>query len=235
MGRLARVVIPECAHHITQRGNLQQPVFQSDRDRQLYLEILQQNSTRYRMRILGFCLMTNHVHLLVVPERNDSLAKALGRTHNDYARWVHVRERQVGHLWQNRFFSCPLDEAHCWEALRYIEMNPVRGGIVKQAQQWPWSSAAAHLKCAGHEELLDMTSWSARFDAESWREILELGMQDAAMLARLREATRTGRPVGSAQFVKRLEHDLARTLLPAKRGPLAKTAAVSDQMSFGIT
>jgi putative transposase len=80
-----------------------------------------------------------------------------------------------------------------------------------------------------------MASWSARFDAESWREVLGLGTQDAAMLARLREATRTGRPVGSMKFVERLEHDLARTLLPAKRGPRAKTASVSGQMSFGIT
>ncbi len=179
--------------------------------------------------------MTNHVHLLAVPERNDSLAKALGRTHNDYARWVHVRERQVGHLWQNRFFSCPLDEAHCWEALRYIEMNPVRAGIVDHVQEWPWSSAAAHLNSAGHEGLLDMSSWVARFGAETWREVLELGLQDAAMVARLREATRTGRPMGSAQFVKSLEHNLARTLHPMKRGPSAKTASTSGQASFGIT
>jgi putative transposase len=226
-------VVPECAHHITQRGNYQQPVFSLDHDRQVYLEILKENAARHRLRLLGYCLMTNHVHLLAVPEHIDSMAKAIGRTHNDYARWMNVRERHVGHLWQNRYFSCPLDEAHCWEALRYIEMNPVRAGVVHRAQDWRWSSAPAHLNIVGHGGLLDLSSWAARFSAETWREVLDLGLHDAAMAARLREATRTGRPMGSSEFVKSLESRLSRTLRPAKRGPRAGEAAVSRHVSLG--
>ena len=134
---MARAVAVGMAHHITQRGNYRQTVFFDDGDRQLYLAVLQENASRYRLRLLGFCLMSNHVHLIAVPEREDSLACALGRTHADYARWLHIRQRQTGHLWQNRFYSCPLDHAHCWAAMRYVERNPVRAGMVETAWQWP--------------------------------------------------------------------------------------------------
>jgi putative transposase len=145
MSRMARVVLPGCWHHVTQRGNLRQAVFFEASDRQFYLELLRQNCLRFRVAIAGYCLMGNHVHLLAIPSRENGLAHALGRTHNDYARWLNLRRFHSGHLWQNRYYSCPLDEAHGWEALRYVELNPVRAGLVTCAADWPWSSARAHV------------------------------------------------------------------------------------------
>ena len=87
--------MPGIPHHVTQRGNHHQNVFFRDSDRELYLGILRDNCSRHGLRVLAYCLMTNHVHLVLVPEDDHSLAKGLGRTHNDYARWIHVREQQV--------------------------------------------------------------------------------------------------------------------------------------------
>jgi REP-associated tyrosine transposase len=207
--------------HVTQRGNRRHDVFFTDDDRQLYLSKLREYSTQYHLRLLGYCLMTNHVHLIAVPGRPNSLAKALGRAHHDYTRWLHIRRGWVGHLWQNRFFSCPLDAAHRWEALRYVELNPVRAGLVRRADDWPWSSARAHLAEASSddERLLDLTPWRDRYGAARWREALESSVSDVALRDRIREATRTGRPLGSAEFVDSLECALKRRLRPAKPGP----------------
>jgi len=128
MARIARVVVPGYWHHITQRGNHQQTVFYSDADREFYLRLLKQNGARYDFQLAGYCLMGNHVHLLGIPHGPHSLARAIGRTHNDYARWLNFRRGETGHVWQNRFYSCALDETHRWLALRYVEWNPVQAG-----------------------------------------------------------------------------------------------------------
>ena len=202
MARMARVVIPGLAHHVTQRGNRRQDVFLSDIHRKVYLKTLRKYCIQYELQVLGYCLMTNHVHLIVVPEREDSLARALGRAHNDYARWFNVIQLQSGHLWQNRFFSCPLERRHEWEALRYVELNPVRARMVERAEQWPWSSAPAHLGGPDRAELLSLARWRERYDAKQWAEALALGLRAADIERRIREATRTGRPFGSEAFVE---------------------------------
>jgi len=145
MARIARVVVPGCWHHATQRGNHQQRVFFEDSDRKFYLELLQHYCSRQSVRVAGYCLMNNHVHILAIPEAGNGLARALGRAHNDYARWLNLRRRETGHVWQNRFYSCPLDNAHQWEALRYVELNPVRAGLMHRAMEWRRSSAALHV------------------------------------------------------------------------------------------
>jgi len=234
MGRIARVVVPDTAHHLTQRGNHQQDVFFQDRDREMYLRILGDNCPRAGLRILAYCLMSNHVHLVAVPEREDSLAKGLGLTNNEYARWLHVRERQSGHLWQNRFFSCPLDERHLQEALRYVELNPVRAGLARYAWDWPWSSAAAHVSGEAPAELLDLAWWRTRYDARNWHEILEFGVEEVELRERLREATRTGRPFGTAAFAGGLEAQLGRPLRPRKRGPKPSADCLEAQLSFEV-
>jgi len=120
-------------------------VFFEDRDRELYLSLLREYIAKYQVQILGYCLMTNHVHLIAVPADATGLAKAIGRVHNDYARWLHIRRRESGHLWQNRFFSCPLEDAYTWAALAYVERNAVRAGMVAQCEEWAWGSARQHL------------------------------------------------------------------------------------------
>ena len=142
MSRIARVILPGCAHHLTQRGVRSMAVFRDDEDRQLYLQLLTEQACLHRLRFLSWCLMTNHMHLIVVPPRPETLARAVGEAHRRYTWQVNRREGVRGYLFQGRFFSCPLDESHGLAAIRYVERNPVRAGVVSQAWEYPWSSAA---------------------------------------------------------------------------------------------
>ncbi len=219
MPRQRRVVLPGRPHHITQRGNNRREVFFEDSDRTLYLSLLREYADKYRVDILGYCLMTNHVHLIAAPVDDVGLAKAIGRTHNDYARWVHIRRRESGHLWQNRFFSCPLDDAYTWAALAYVERNAVRAGIVTQCDDWPWSSARRHL---GETELcgwLAMQSWTQTWTPALWRIVLTEGLAEADIQARLREATQTGKPLGEGEFIEQCEQQSGLILRKRKPGP----------------
>jgi putative transposase len=127
MPRLSRTVFPGVAHHITQRGNRREQVFFDDDDRQTYLDWLAHYSRRFDVEVLGYCLMTNHVHLVVMPGSEDGLHRMLKPLHMRYAQRVNRARGWTGHLWQGRFFSSPLDEAYLWAALRYVERNPEKG------------------------------------------------------------------------------------------------------------
>lgn len=233
MARIARVVAPRCWHHVTQRGNHRQTVFFDDDDRSLYLRLLSRNCARAEVGIAGYCLMGNHVHLIAVPRKAAGLAWALGRTHGDYARWLNLKRAETGHVWQSRFFSCVLDHRHQWEALRYVELNPVRAGLVSRAWEWRWSSACAHVSGDGCG-ILELAEWADRWEARSWRDVLEQGVEEAALLARIREATQTGRPMGAPEFVMALESALGRPLRPQKRGPKPRPAAAVGPLSLGV-
>jgi len=129
MARLPRVVVIDVPHHVTQRGNAQQVIFAQNADRVTYLELLRQYSQLYGLSLLGYCLMSNHVHLIVAPHAATALANTLKHTHGRYASYWNACQSSTGHVWQGRFYSCPLDDAHPWEALRYTELNPVRAGL----------------------------------------------------------------------------------------------------------
>ena len=144
MVRQARVVVPNVPHHVTQRGNNSQDVFFVDDDQRVYLSYLRDSAIRYGMTVSAYCLMTNHVHLIVTPTTEKSLAKALGRTHLMYAQYINRLHDRLGHLWQSRFYSCPMDENHMYNAAAYIELNPVRAGMVKVPWDYVWSSAGVH-------------------------------------------------------------------------------------------
>jgi putative transposase len=146
-----------------------------------------------------------------------------------------MRQGEVGHLWQNRFYSCVLGGRHKWDALRYVELNPVRAGLVQHAAEWPWSSAAAHVTGMERPELLDTAEWQLRWNTRSWRNALEDGIRDADLLERIRESTRTGRPVGEDDFIAELEARFGRPLRPQKRGPKRKTAVATEQFSFEVS
>jgi len=234
MARIARVVVPGSWHHVTQRGNRGQTVFFDDADRTLYLQLLMLYARRWSVRIAGYCLMGNHVHLIAIPFRENALARSLGRAHLDYARWLNLRRGETGHVWQNRFFSCPMDERHRWEALRYVEQNPVRAGLVSAAEAWRWSSAEAHTGGVDRSGILDMAEWERQWTATAWRRALASGIGDAAMEERIREATRTGRPAADEEFVRKLEADQGRCLCPRKRGPKPKVATEERQMSLPV-
>ena len=213
MSRQARVVEGGVAFHITARGNYRQDVFPGPDDRQAYLNLLARHSSNEGLRILGWCLMTNHVHLLGVPERRESLAGAMKRTQGDYARLINRRHhRHAGHLWQSRFYSCPLGGDAVWTALRYIECNPVRAGVVAAAEACSWSSAAVHCGLAEAPQFLALDWWREAWTAERWRSVLELG-PDERQVEALRQATHHGVPLGERSFLERMAQQAGRDLV----------------------
>ena len=232
MARLPRVVIVDVPHHVTQRGNSRQVIFSSDADRFTYLELLRQHCELYRLSLLGYCLMSNHVHLIVVPRTAPSLAQALKHTHGRYATYWNARQSSSGHVWQGRFYSCPLDESHLWTALRYVELNPVRTAMVDAPEKWRWSSAAAHCGAAA-QSWLELQLWRARWTVEEWTRYLAAGESPAEVTA-LRRFTHTGRPLGNAAFVAQLEQSTLRLLAPRKRGRRQKLVPDSNQRQIAF-
>lgn len=206
-------------HHLTQRGNNRQRVFFQDADYRYYLRLAVEYTKRFDVRVLAYCLMPNHVHWVVVPGHRESLALAFGRLHSEYACMLHHWRQTSGHVWRNRFYSCVMDDVHSWRAMAYVERNPVRGALAGEAELWNWSSAAAHVGLAQPEVPLDIEEWQARFGATRWREILHTSFYEESIQDRLREATRTGRPLADDPFILRLESVLSRRLRPGKPGP----------------
>jgi putative transposase len=231
MPRVARIVVPGLPHHVIQRGNNRQDVFFTDQDRLRYLEILKQQSQRFGLKIIAYCLMTNHVHLVAIPQRGDSLAKAIGRTHWLYTQYINRLHRRQGHLWQNRFFSCALDGEHEEHGVRYIERNPTRARLVRLPWKYRWSSAAVHCGFASDElELLhDVQAWRQRYPRHGWRRIVQQ-LDDEKIVLRLRKRTFNGRPLGSDRFIARLEAKLNMRLRDPQMGrPRKPKAAVSTK------
>jgi len=218
MARLARVVVPGYPHHITQRGNRRLPTFFSDADYEAYRDLMAAHCAACGVKVWAWCLMPNHVHLVVVPSTAESLAAAIGEAHRRYTRRVNFREGWRGHLWQERFFSCVLDGRHALAAVRYVERNPVRARLVRRAWEWPWSSAAGHVNGRG-----DGLACSNRLTEEvlNWRRFL-MEADEEEVLDRLRRHGRTGRPLGEAGFVRRLERRLGRRLRPRPPGRPSK-------------
>ncbi len=218
MPRMAEIVIPGQAHHVVQRGNNRQDVFFVDDDRRAYLEFLREHCGRFGFNVVGYCLMTNHIHLVGTPALEDSLAKAIGSAHFRFSQYVNRLHGRSGHLWQNRFSSCGLDEVHMWRALCYVERNPVRAKMVRVAWRYLWSSAAAHAIRADPSGLLDMPTWLNTWRPERWMSQLRR-TEDQASNAAIRLSTSRGRPLASDSFLSKLEQCLGRRVraLPVGR------------------
>ena len=131
--------------------------FFCDDDYRAYLALAGEWCLGQGVAVWSYCVMPNHVHLIVVPSVSDGLAKALGETHRRYTRGVNFRQKWRGYLWQGRFGSVVMDEPHLTAATRYVEMNPVRARLVQRPEDWPWSSAAAHI--AGWPDPLAQGDW----------------------------------------------------------------------------
>ena len=219
MPRIARAVATNVPHHVVLRGNDQQDVFHQLEDYQFYLSLLEIYLPKFNVEMLGFCLMTNHIHEILIPHEEDSLAKALCRIHSRYAQYVNLGLGRTGHLWQDRFYSCPLDAPHLWTALSYVERNPVRAGMVAQAWDYPWSSATAHVTGQDSSGLLNMDLWESTYTPVHWRESLEED-DDPAFRRRLWKATLRGRPCGSDSFIQEIETQLGRQFRHSPTDPL---------------
>lgn len=215
MARLARVVVPGVPHQLTQRGNRRQLTFFNDEDYQAYLDLMAESCGKAGASVWAYCLMPDHVHMILLPSDEDGLRRAVGEAHRRYTRRINFREGWKGHLWQSRFASFPLDEAHLLAAARYVELNPVRARLCKRPQDWVWSSARAHLK--GRDDQLVAVAPLLEL-VPNWRAFLKEGLSEDDAEA-LRRHERTGRPLGDAAFVERIGGMLGRDLVPKKRGP----------------
>jgi putative transposase len=215
MARMARVVAAGLPHHVTQRGNRRQPVFFSEDDYAAYAALLAERCHAAKVAVWAYCLMPNHVHLILVPSDPDGLRLALAEAHRRYTQRVNLREGWRGYLWQGRFASVAMDEPYLLACARYVELNPVRAKLVQRPSEWRWSSARAHLRgkddrLVAVRPLLDLVP--------DWAAFLNGGLQEDEHQA-IRAGERTGRPLGSDLFIKRLEKRLGRSLAKRKPGP----------------
>jgi len=218
MARLSRVVLPGLPHHVTQRGNRRQKVFFGDDDYLAYKALLADAAAKAGTAVWAYCLMPNHVHLILVPSHGDGLRATLADAHRRYTGRINARKKWTGHLWQGRFGSVATDEAHLVHAVRYVSLNPVRARLVKRARDWRWSSVRAQMR-GTDDDLVTVAPVAERVDDFA---ALLAGGEDSARTKALRAAETVGRPLGDAAWFDRIEAVLGRILRPQKRGPKPK-------------
>ncbi len=210
MPRQPRLVVPGVAHHITQRGNRRQTTFFRAFDYEVYRQLLAEQCQKESVAVWTYCLLPNHVHLIAVPSSEGSLARAVGEAHRRYTTMVNRREGWTGCLWQGRFASFAMDEAHLYVATRYVLLNPVRAGLVERAEEWPYSSVQAHLGGA-EDDLVDLKGLAGR--VESWSSVLA-NSPSWSERSRLRRHERSGRPLGDERFLDEVAAATGRDLRP---------------------
>jgi len=216
MARLPRIVIPGTPHHVTQRGNRREPTFFEDGDYQLYLDLLADAAKQARAEIWSYCLMPNHVHIIITPSDEDGLWRTFRAVHRHYTGYINARLRTTGHLWQGRYGSVAMDETHFVTALRYVALNPVRARLVKRAADWKWSSTKALID--GKDDGVVKVA-PALERVGGFRKFLDEQFDEDFTYAALRKAERIGRPVGSAKWLADMEAKTGRKLAAGKRGP----------------
>ena len=192
MPRAARVVIPEAPHHIIQRGNRRQPTFFGPDDYRAYLDLAAETFAAAKVEVWAYCLMPNHVHLIATPSDESGLARAIGAAHQRYTWRINQKQGWSGCLWQSRFGSFAMDEPYLRLCARYVGLNPVRAGLVKQAVDWPWSSVAAHLT-GRLDPLLSPAALATRLEGEM-AGFFDVDVSDDCRQA-FHRALETGRPL----------------------------------------
>lgn len=214
MARLSRVTVPGLAHHVTQRGNCQQDVFFKPDDYALYLDLIAEHCEQQGVDVWSYCLLPNQVNLILVPEDEEGLARAIGEAHRRYSSYINARRRVTGHLFQGRFGSVAMDETHLLAAFRYLAMIPVRQQLVDRPEQWEWSSTLAHL--AGvNDVLVNVRPFLDRVnDVSQFLRAQAVPRLEQALMS----GQSVGRPLMSNTDLAALEQQLDRRLRPAKRG-----------------
>ena len=220
MPRISRIVAVGYPHHVTQRGVRSMDIFHNDNDRNQYLQFIKEESGRCEIEILAWCLMTNHVHFIAVPHTETSLARGFGEAHKRYTRMKNFKDNVRGYLFQGRFGSCVLDERHLLAAVRYVENNPVAAGMAKHAWQYKWSSASYHVGKIRKDALVNSRNLYGLVD--NWRAYLDEPIEGVDEVYNVKRATKTGRPAGDKEFVKKIEKLTGRLLQKNKPGPRKK-------------
>ena len=218
MARFRRLVVPGLPHHVTQRGVRRQTTFFDDLDYRRYLEIATALLPDSALQIWAYCLMPNHIHAVVIPQRPDALARYFGKLHKKYAQITNFRYEWSGHLWQSRFYSVVMDEQHTLTALRYVERNPVRLGIARYPQDWPWSSARGNLQILTDPLIPGRPALSI---VPNWSDYVSVPETDDELKS-LRKVTGTGRPCGDDGFIEKLEAASGRKIRTRTAGRMKK-------------
>ncbi|MEW6535165.1 MAG: transposase [Candidatus Auribacterota bacterium] len=219
MPRIARAVATGFPHHVTQRGNYRQDVFFDDADRTLYLSFIQEYSQQNKLSVLAYCIMSNHVHFIVIPEEDTSLSNTFKLAHMRYSKHFNQKTGYGGgHLWQGRFYSCVLGQNHLLAAVRYVERNPVRAKLTDKPWLWRWSSCAYNCGEVS-ESLISLTGLSGYLagSAFDWKAYVDSADYELFTTG-LKRSTMTGRPMGAPDFVADVEKKLDRRLHALKRG-----------------
>jgi putative transposase len=201
-------------------------VFFNTEDRRAYLAHLQKACRGHGVDILAWCLMDNHVHLVAVPRKEDSLARCFSEAHGKYTRRVNKREGWTGHLWQGRFGSSVLDEPHTIAAVRYVERNPVRAGMARIPWTYQWSSARWH---TGREQADPLISNDDQLKhlIQDWERYL-LSDDEERFIQLIRKGSSVNRPLGGNHFVWKLERRFKRSLIRRNRVGGASEASISE-------
>jgi putative transposase len=227
MARMPRIAVPGCPHHVTARGNRREPIFFEDGDQDIYCDMLAEHTRKADVDVWAYCLMPNHVHLVLCPSDEKGLSKAVGAAHKRWANFINGRGRWRGHLFENRFASVAMDEGHLISAIRYVALNPVRARLVARAEDWKWSSVRAHLE-GKDDGLVRVGPVLGR--VKEFAALIADRTEDAGFAA-LRAAEHTGRPLGTRDFIEGLERVLGRRI--ARRAPGRKpTKPPDDQQSL---
>lgn len=214
MPRTARVIVPGCFYHITQRGNNKRVIFYDDQDRRKYLYLIEQYRAKYAVEIFAYCLMNNHIHF-ITRSGQEGFAKWLHVVHMRYTQYFHKRYKTSGYLWQGRYYSCMLDNDHFMAAVRYVERNPVRAQMVPKAWDWRWSSAREHIQ--NEKGIICLKEIQHYIEVLDWKEYLG-GEEFFKDLDAIRKATISKRVWGSQEFIEELERKYGIKLSSPRRG-----------------
>lgn len=220
MPRISRIVAVNYPHHITQRGVRSMNILNSDNDKNQYLQFIKEETEKSEIEIIAWCVMTNHVHFIAIPQTETSFARGFGEAHKRYTRMKNFRDNVRGYLFQGRFGSCVLDERHLLAAVRYVENNPVAAGIVNHAWEYEWSSARYHVGDIRKDVLVKGKNLYGM--VKDWRKYLDEKIEGSDAVDNIRKSTKTGRPIGDYDFVKEIEKLTGRLLRRKKPGPKKK-------------
>jgi len=220
MPRTARIEVVNEPHHVYQRTIGNRVVFLKDKDYQVYLEFLKEKAAQYKIDVLAYCLMNNHVHIVAIPRRKGALSKAIGRTHFAYTQYLNSKRTSNISIWRNRFQSCALGGDFLWKAVQYVETLPVLEKKARKADKYAWSSAAAHTSGKDPSGVLALNVWPSKAEKKKLTGLLTKKLT-AEEIRILRTFTQTGRPLGPMPFIKALEKKFKRRLhpLPVGRPP----------------
>ncbi|MBK9168280.1 MAG: transposase [Bryobacterales bacterium] len=208
MPRTARTVFPDTAHHVVARGVNRQRLFRTGYDKRKYLQRFARLAIELNIQVHAFCLMDNHMHWILTPPSKQALGKFFQRLHTAWAMYYNSRYGRTGHLFQNRYFSSPLDWKHFWTAIRYVEANPMRAGFQGRPEEWDFSSARARLTGKRDEDIvLSLLDWERLYGPNRWREFLGPTWQEQCTLIeqQLRRTIRSSRPCGSDEWLREQE------------------------------